>query len=319
MASRLESIDFTKPLGREQAIALLELPLMSEEYYRLLHEANRYSRAAFAGKGQIFSQIGLDAQPCPVNCKFCSLSQYALGGAEPVLKTEDEVLSLARQLIEAGTKELFLMTTAAYSQEDFLTIAAKVKGLLPKGMNFVANVGDFDLDYARRLKEVGFTGVYHICRLREGVDTEVKRSARIQTLNAVRDAGLTLYYCVEPIGPEHTNEELVDEMFRAKEYPVEVMAVMKRVGVPGTPLCGNGEISAARLAQICAVATLTVRPSRAMGVHEPDELCLMAGANQIYAECGVNPRDTETDTEAGRGFSVDMARALLAKAEWHCC
>ena len=64
------------------------------------------------------------------------------------------------------------------------------------------------------------------------------------------------------------------------------------------------------------MATLAVRPARAMCVHEPDELCLMAGANQLYAECGVNPRDTVAETSTGRGFSVERVRDMLRKTEW---
>ena len=42
----------------------------------------------------------------------------------------------------------------------------------------------------------------------------------------------------------------------------------------------------------------------------------MAGANQIYAECGVNPRDNSLETRLNRGFSTEQARALLQKSEW---
>ena len=42
----------------------------------------------------------------------------------------------------------------------------------------VANIGDFGLDTALKLKEVGFTGVYHINRLREGEDTMAKTEDR---------------------------------------------------------------------------------------------------------------------------------------------
>jgi biotin synthase len=105
-------------------------------------------------------------------------------------------------------------------------------------------------------------------------------------------------------------------MLRIREYPVGVMAVMKRIAVPGTPLAEYGEITAAQLAKICAVTVLVSRPQRAMGVHEPDELCLMAGANQIYAECGVNPRDTENETEKSWGFSTVSARKLLTNTQW---
>ena len=148
------------------------------------------------------------------------------------------------------------------------------------------------------------------------MDTQLSPEQRIRTLDAIKQAGLELYYCVEPIGPEHSNKELVDEIFRARDYPVGVMAVMKRICVPGTRLYPRGEISAAELARACEVAELCVRPERAMGVHEPDELCLMAGANQIYAEVSVNPRDLSLQTEQGRGASVLRTEQLLRAAEW---
>lgn len=99
-------------------------------------------------------------------------------------------------------------------------------------MRLVANVGDFGPAYAAALKEAGFTGVYHIHRLREGTDTNARPQARIRTMDAVRGAGLELYYCVEPIGPEHTHQELVDEMLRIRDYPVGVMAVMSALPCP---------------------------------------------------------------------------------------
>jgi biotin synthase len=37
----------------------------------------------------------------------------------------------------------------------------------------------------------------------------------------------------------------------------------------------------------------------------------MAGANQVYAETGPNPRDEIVDTSKGRGLSVRACRALL--------
>lgn len=309
-------IDRQADLSKEDAINLLTIQNGSEDYYRLLGAANRFSRKQFGGKGTVFAQIGLDSNPCSVNCKFCSLAKDICLPSGNCEKPLDDVLAYAKQLIDAGTEELFLMTTADYSHEKFLQYAAAVKKLLPAGMRFVANVGDFGPEFAQRLKAVGFTGVYHICRLREGVDTEARPETRIHTLDCIRDAGLELYYCVEPIGAEHENSEIAEEIFRAKNYPVGVMAVMKRVSVPGSKLYSRGEISAATLAKVAAVTVLCVKPPRAMGVHEPDELCLMAGTNQIYAEVGVNPRDTGGSTELKRGFSVADAENMLQKAEW---
>lgn len=312
----LENFVVGKQLNREEIQTLLEVPIGSRDYYELLGVANDFSRRQFDNKAMIFAQIGLDMQPCSVNCKFCSLAADVMGGKPVMIRAKEDVVDTARQLAAAGVDDLFLMTTAEFSQEAFLEYGRAVRQVLPRGMRLVANVGDFDAGYGAQLKEAGFTGVYHVRRLREGADTGAAEQARIRTMDAVKSAGLELYYCVEPIGPEHTNEELVEEMIRGREYPVGVMAVMKRVAVAGTPLAKAGEISAARLAQICAAATLAMRPQRAMCVHEPDELCLMAGANQLYAECGVNPRDTAPETAKNRGFSVEDARRMLQNAEW---
>ena len=303
-------------LTREDALRLLAIENGSADYYRLLGIANRDARKRFGGRGQIFAQIGIEASPCPANCGFCSLAKDVFRPCDSFELPLCEGERLTDQLVRDGADELFLMTTVNYGKDPFLRYAAAIKKHLPDGMRFVANVGDFDEAYARELKRVGFTGVYHIRRLGEGVDTCLEPAQRIRTLDAVKKAGLELYYCVEPIGPEHTPEEIVTEMFRAREYPVEVMAVMKRIGVPGTRLYSRGEISAAQLAKICAVTELCVRPRRAMGVHEPDELCLMSGANQIYAEVSVNHRDLNLQTEQGRGASTARAGQLLRTAEW---
>lgn len=309
-------IEAEEKLSREEAAQLLETAVGSRDYYELLYFANQYSRQAFEEKGLIFAQIGLDLQPCGINCKFCSMAKDSMCGKDDFVRSLEEVVEEAKALVDTDIQDLFLMTTAQFSQELFLEYGKAVRAVLPADMRLVANIADFDAAYAQKLKEAGFTGVYHICRLREGIDTGAKLEDRIRTMDAVKIAGLELYYCVEPIGPEHTNEELAEEMVRIRDYPVGVMAVMKRTAVPGTPLAEKGEISAARLALICAVATLTARPPRAMCVHEPDELCLMAGANQLYAELGSNPRDTEKDTRNGRGFSVEDARKMLEKTQW---
>ncbi len=304
-------------MNREDLLALLKIHTGSAAYYGLLATANTWSRQTYNGGGTVFGQIGLDNQPCRVNCKFCSLAAAVREKKPSLIRTIENTVREAKNMVNAGVDDIFLMTTAEFSQEKFLEYCRTVRKEIPAETRLVANVGDFDLDYARQMKQAGVTGAYHICRLGEEVDTRATIDQRIRTLNAIRDAGLELYYCVEPIGPEHTDEQLVTEMMRTRDYPVGVMAVMKRTAVPGTLLESGGEISAARLAQICAITTMAMRPPRAMGVHEPDELCLMAGANQVYAEFGTNPRDTAEETHGSRGYTVAQARALLRKAEWN--
>jgi biotin synthase len=133
----------------------------------------------------------------------------------------------------------------------------------------------------------------------------------------IRDAGLDFYYCCEPIGPEHTPEELVEQMFLGVEYGCFQHAAMRRVYVPSLPLAARGQITELRLGQVVAVvalATLSCPETQNIAVHEPNLIGLTSGANVVYAETGANPRDTAADTAANRGLDMAGARKMLYEA-----
>ena len=310
----LASIKNGRIVNKDDAVTLLNINYQNDDFYKLLSTANYLSRTEYNNQGLVFAQIGINAEPCSINCNFCSMGQghYSL----PVTgrKNIDEILLELELLIANNINDFFLMTTADYPVNDFIDIAKIVRKHLPDNIRFVANIGDFNYETAKKLKEIGFTGAYHINRLREGIDTTIKPEIRINTLNAIHDAGLELYYCVEPIGPEHSYDELATEMIRARDYDVKVMAVMRRIPVKGTPLYDKGQITAIELSKIAAVARLVTRPKRAMNAHEVTQMTLLAGVNQLYAEYGANPRDTESQTEKNRGFSVEQAWNMLWEA-----
>ena len=305
-------------LDKQQVVELLNINNNTGVFYDLLSAANSLTREKFGKRGYVFAQIGLNAQPCTKNCKFCSMGADHYSLESEWEKPADSVVAEAEELAGHDVDDLFLMVTADYDQEAFLRIARQVRKAIPPHVRLVANMGDFTDDIAQRLKEAGVTGVYHICRLREGDDTDIAPEIRIQTLDAIKRAGLELYYCVEPIGPEHSMQELADEMIRAREYDVSVMAVMRRIPVAGTPLETKGQISACELTKIAAVARLVSQPARAMNAHEVTPMSLIAGVNQLYAEYGANPRDNQSNTEKGRGYSVADVRRLLVDAEYDC-
>lgn len=309
-------VDADEDLTKEDALELLGIDNHSAGFYALIQKANELSRREFGQRGYVFAQIGLNSAPCTGNCRFCSLGKDNFVAEEKTEKSLEEILEQAAWTVEEKADALFLMTTADYSPEKFLHVAAEVKKLLPKDMMFIANIGDFDEVMARRLKEVGFTGVYHIVRMNEGIDTDLPIEQRIATLDALKKAGLELIYCVEPIGPEHSYSQIADEMLRARAYDVDVMACMKRVGVPGTPLFEKGEITDLELTKIAAAARLVTRPKKSMNVHEPKAMALLAGVNQLYAEVGVNPRDCSVETGTSRGFSIQNVRDMLAQADY---
>jgi biotin synthase len=209
------------------------------------------------------------------------------------------------------------MTMHDFNFRRLLAIVSAVRRILPRQTQIVVNTGDLDGTQGAELRSAGVNGAYHICRLREGRDTGLKPAQRKRTLEIIKNAGLDLYYCCEPIGPEHTPEELVEQMFTGIEFGCYQHAAMRRVCVPGTPLAARGQITERRLAQIVAVVSLAAlgcKETKGIAVHEPNLLGLCAGANAIYAETGSNPRDAAADTTGHRGLDMNNCREMLYEA-----
>jgi len=300
-----------KSLGRDDAIKLMNVDINSIEMYALMAIANSKTRKLFDNFGEVHAQIGINYAPCPNKCGFCVFSVVS----KNIELDLDEVLKRTKWFVDEGANAIFLMTTANYDFEKFVEIGRAVRKTIPPKMPLVANIGDFGNSEVKELLDAGFTAIYHVVRLREGIDTKIDPSDRLRTIKAAKSVGLDLSYCVEPIGPEHTHEEIVDAMFRGKELKPAIMATMRRIPVPGTALAKFGQITQLEQAKIEAITRLVMgNDILAMGVHEAYIPCLISGANQIYAETGPNPRDKAIDTTKGRGFSVRSCRTLLQEA-----
>lgn len=302
-------------IGRDQAMRLVGVDERSPDMYAIMSAANSMTRRQYSGRGEVYAQVGVNQWPCPKSCAFCSFGAKWNLITSPVEFTLEQVESRAKAFEDAGANAIFLMTTADYPFQKYIAIAEAVRKVISPNMPMVANIGDFGPQQAKELVDAGFQAVYHVRRLREGRDTGIDPKERLRTIEVATAAGLDLSYCVEPIGPEHELEELVEEMFRGRQLGAVNLASMWRVNVPGLPLSRFGKISELSLAKAVAVTRIVAGNSiRAMGVHEPRILPLVAGANQIYAETGPNPRDTVQDTSEGRGFSVEACKNLLREA-----
>ena len=303
--------------NREELIVLLELPSDSFAASLLRTVADFLARQQFGNRALLLGQIGIETAPCPGACKFCAFGQ----GQTVLEKTElplEEILVRARAFAASGDLyALFLMTMHTFDLPRVLRVVQAVRMELPPQTQIVLNVGDVDVVQARELSKAGVNGAYHVCRLREGIDTALDPAARLRTLAAIREAGLDLYYCCEPIGPEHSAAELADQLLVGIEFGCFQHAAMRRVYVPGAPLAAHGQISELRLAQVVAVVTLAslaCARTRSIAVHEPNLLGLASGANTVYAETGANPRDTEHDTSHNRGLDMAECRRMLFEA-----
>jgi biotin synthase len=299
--------------NRDQLLRLMECDVLSDEMYALMATANRLTRQSFNNMGEVHAQVGVNYAPCPKKCKFC-----VFGSAVKSMEfTVEEVVRRARAFEKEGANAIFLMTTADYDFDKFLLLGNAVRRAIHPHMPLVANIGNFGHKEANDLLDAGFTAIYHVCRLREGIDTCIDPKDRLSTIKAAKSLGLDLSYCIEPIGPEHTHEELVEAILLGRELKPTIMATMRRIAVGDTPLSRLGQISELELAKIEAITRLAVGPDiLAMGVHEVNVPSLLAGANQVYAETGPNPRDESEDTSKGRGLDVNQCKKLLGEVRY---
>lgn len=306
-----------KSPGREECMQLIDLDEHSLEASWLRATADHCSRRRFGNEGMLLGQIGLESFPCPANCGFCAFGEEHTQLPETRMAMED-VARHVRALTQGKTLyALFLMMMHEFDFDGLLEHVDCVRQIIPDTTCLVVNIGDFDAAQARDLKAAGVSGAYHVLRLREGKDTNLDPKVRISTIQAIRSATLDWYYCCEPIGPEHTAAELVDQLMLGREYECFQHAAMRRVMFAGSPLVHRGQISELRLAQIVAVTTLAMLENpalRTMAVHEPNMIGLTSGANTIYAESGVNPRDLEQETSNGRGRNVEACTNMLLEA-----
>ena len=310
----LEKAENGQPLSRKDCGYLLRLDEKSFEAGLLRATAASIIRKKNENSAIILGQIGIDIKPCPGGCRFCTFGEKHTH-FHRVQMSEEELAKEIEAFCHYGDLYgLYLMTMHDYDMDYFLKCVELARKIAPSATQIWANVGDTSLAGFKELRDAGVTGVYHVCRLREGIDTDLKPEDRIQSMRNALAAGLELYTCCEPIGPEHSVDELVDNIFIGIEMEIYQHAAMRRVAVPGAPLAHYGQISELRLAQIVAVialASATVPTMAYMGVHEPNELCYTSGANIITAESGGNPRDTSADTAKNRGMNMARCRKML--------
>jgi biotin synthase len=305
-----------EPFSKEQLAAMLELPPDSPESYLLMAEAKRISREVTGDNMEVHAQFALNLAPCPKNCMYCAFAAKNKVFVKSSKISPEEAVDFARRLEADGSNAVYMMATAHYDFAELLEVFSEVRSVLRPETVLVGNVGDQSEKSAARLKEAGMDGVYHALRLREGVDTGIEPETRIRSLQAFKSAGIVVGTCVEPVGPEHGNEEIAEKILFTGEIEPGYSGAARRISIPGTQMAKRGMISEMRMAQVVAVTRIGLpRSVKGCCTHEPYTLGAAAGASLFWAELGANPRDIKEHTEEGRGFTPEECRRIFRDAD----
>lgn len=304
-------------LSKNELVYLLGLAPDSAETYLVMAESTRLSKELSGGKAEVHAQFAINLAPCSCDCLFCSFAKVNGVFTKTTELTPEQAVAYARQFESDGANAVFMMATERYPFERFIEISEEVRKHLKQETTLIANVGDQSLKNSVRLKNAGFSGVYHAVRLREGQDTTLSVEKRKQSIRNFMEAGLVVGTCVEPVGPEHSNEELAEMIEFTASFNPSYSGAARRIPIPGTVMAKRGVISELRMAQIVAVTRLGM-PRSVMGncTHEPCTLGAIAGANLFWAEVGANPRDIEEKTEEGRGETVCSCQSIFHESNW---
>jgi len=293
------------------------VPLFSEEAFYIQFASRSMSEESCEGLAEIHGQVGVNSGPCACNCQFCSFAASNRILREQQIEDNEVIIRQVTELAQQGANAIYLMATAQLDLPRYLEIGRAVHQILNDDLPLIANVGDFDFQQALALKEAGFAGVYHALRLGEGRVTRIEPKKRLASFQAAHQAGLLLGTCLEPVGPEHDVDELVEKTLITREAAPVFSGAARRINIPETEISKYGMISETRAAYVMAVVRL------AMGykipgncTHEPSVIGAVAGANLLWAESGSNPRDVVENTEKSRGFDTNRCRQIYTEAEW---
>lgn len=308
-------------LTKEQLIQLLSIQPDSAAYQELGAAARRTAQALTNGRAYLWGAIGVDFAPCAMNCDFCSLGEK--WGLTDHTRTynEEETIRQVREYAEQGVRWIVLRTTEFYSQQQLGDMVRSIRSNVPGNYELGLNIGEFDLQTANWLASCGVNFIYHSLRLGEGRDTRFSPQTRIDTLRAVQASPLQLVFLVEPVGMEHTNEEIASICMLAADCGAIVSGTMARIPVPGTPLGDKPQIEDARMAQIIACIRLACG-SRIpdICIHPGTQLAMEWGANVTVIETGSIPRDSCCCSGGKwRQFDAPYAKALFETAGYQVC
>lgn len=295
-------------LDDAELLQLLALHEDSPEASYIRWASNMLGRKASANRGQIYAQIGVDANACPFDCSFCTLAacnSAFKGKAEVPL---EEIVSYAQTFDQAGVHLISLMATGALRFERYLEIVAAVRGAVNADMPIMANCGDLDLEQMRQLKNAGTQAFYHAKRLGEGKVTRIAPQTRDATMRAAKDAGLQLMTAVEPVSDSTPLEDIVARMREVIALEPYCSGVGALTIVPKTMAQDAVPVSRRRTTHFACVMRLAAGTGIPFGTG-----C----GNVMWVDAGTNPRGRTLPTDAALlQRDTAAARKALQRDDW---
>ncbi|HWA64214.1 MAG TPA: biotin synthase BioB [Caulobacteraceae bacterium] len=293
----------------EEVEALFDLP-----FTELVFQAASIHRRWFdPTEVQISQLLSIKTGGCPEDCGYCSQSQhFKTGTRASKLMDVDAVLAEATAARDGGAQR-FCMGAAwrDLKDRDLPKVAAMVSGVKALGMETCVTLGMLEPHQAKALKDAGLD--YYNHNLDTGPDyykTVVSTRTyqdRLQTLEAVRDAGISTC-CGGIVGMGETRRDRAGLLHALATLPAhpDSLPINELMPIAGTPLGGSDAIDPLEFVRTIAVARIVCPKSvvrlaagRSRMSREHQALCFLAGASSIFVGGKLlTTRNPELDEDA---------------------
>jgi biotin synthase len=281
-----------RPIEFDEALDVLRAP--DEQILDLLAAAYRLRHHYFGNGVQLYFLMNAKSGLCPEDCAYCSQSKIATSQIPRYnLLSREKLLDGARIAAERNSLTYCIVISARGPNEreieTILSIVPEIKRQYR--LKICACLGLLTPEQARRLKECGVDRVNHNVNTSSNFYDEICTTHtyrdRIETLKAVRDAGLEL--CSGGIvGMGETHEDVVRMAMELRELGVHSIPVNFLHPVEGTPLAGQRDLNPRYCLKVLAMFRLVnssceIRIAGGRELHLGSMQCLgLYAANSIF-------------------------------------
>ena len=263
-------------LSAEEATQVLEAP--DEELLDLLSAAFRVRQRYFGKRVQLYFLMNAKSGLCPEDCGYCSQSKVSEAEIPRYnILSRDKLLEGAKIASERNAKTYCIVISARGPNEREMkaitTIVPEIKAKYD--LKICACLGLLNPDQAQALKACGVDRVNHNLNTSDGYYQEICTTHtfqdRIDTLHAVRDAGLEM--CSGGIiGMGEKKRDVVDMAIQLRDLGVVSIPVNFLNPIDGTPLAGMSELNPRYCLKVLAMFRFV----------NPDRELRIAGGREIH-------------------------------------
>lgn len=239
ITSRLENWDESRPLTREEAVEILNLP--EEEMPKLLDCAYAL-RTKYKGK-KVSVQLLTNVRSgnCSQNCAYCAQSRDSEAPIEKYRRVSDEKLYGDNDLVDEKhlARHCIGLSGIGFSDEEIEDLADRIREMKKKETQICCSIGFLTEKQAKMLKEAGLDRINHNLNSSRSFYPEICTThtyeQRVNNIHMLQRLGFEI--CSGGIiGMGESKEDIVDMLLDLREIQPEALPINFLLPIPGTPL-----------------------------------------------------------------------------------